>query len=75
LSQLNTPKSKFSAERRFISPEDRDMGQRQKIEDEGKGEGNQGEGGELFILKWNKELPLDRRERWPIGKWQFIEAK
>ena len=51
------------------------MGQRQKIEDEGKGEGNQGEGGELFILKWYKELPLDRRERWPIGKWQFIEAK
>ena len=36
--------------------------QRQEIEDEGEGEGNKGEGRRVFVLEWDKGLPLDREE-------------
>jgi hypothetical protein len=36
--------------------------QRQEVEDEGEGEGNKGEGRRVFVLEWDKGLPLDREE-------------
>ena len=32
------------------------------MEDEGEGEGNKGEGEGIFVLVWDKGLPLDREE-------------
>jgi hypothetical protein len=44
-SQLKTPETKFSAQRRFIyhrGTKGRDKGQRQKMEEKEEGEGNKG---------------------------------
>lgn len=49
--QLRTPKTKFSVQRFICSrgTEGRDKGQRQKIEEEGEGEGSHGEGTRVFV--------------------------
>ena len=59
----------------YLSQRDRGQGIRQEIKDEGEKEANKGEifvpgGGSPKDCLW-----IERRQTWPIGKWQFIKAK
>lgn len=40
--------------------------------EEGKGDKREGAG--VFVLE-EKGLPVDRKQMWLIGKWQFIKGK
>jgi hypothetical protein len=43
--------------------------QRQKIEDEREGEGNYGDGVEVFVPNRTKDrLWIEKRQTWPVGK-------
>ena len=47
--------------------------QREEIEGEGEGKKNKGEGEGIFFAPEGQRL--ERRQLWPIGKWQFIKGK
>ena len=63
---------------RFISLRGQRAGNkrhRQEIEDE-EGEGNKGEGAGIFVPERQRTLlSLERRQMWPIGKWQFYKGQ
>lgn len=77
-----TPKTKFSAQRRFICPrwtEGRtrtgDKGQGRRGREQRRGEKGDKGGGEGCLHLRDKELPLDRKKTWHTGKWQFIKVQ
>jgi hypothetical protein len=72
---LKNPKTKFSAQRRFICPRGTagNRRQEQEIEDEGEREGNKGQGGGRFVLEDKGWLWRERRQT--IGNRRFVKVQ
>ena len=72
------PKTKFSAQRRFICPretEDGDNRHRQETEDEGKGKGIREREEGHFSWRTKDCLWIERRQMWHIVKWGITKVK